>query len=44
LTNAKPGPDARAGAKVEVKGALSASGTDSAITVMSLQVVAPVCE
>jgi hypothetical protein len=44
LTNAKPGPDARAGAKVEVKGALSAAGTDSAITVMSLQVVAPVCE
>jgi hypothetical protein len=44
LTNAKPGPDARAGAKVEVKGALSAAGTDSAITVMSLQVVAPACE
>ena len=43
LTNAKPGPDVRAGAKVEVKGALSAAGAD-AITVMSLQVVAPVCE
>jgi mono/diheme cytochrome c family protein len=44
LASAKPGPDVRAGAKVEVKGALSAVGTDNGITVMSLQVVAPVCE
>jgi hypothetical protein len=44
LANAKPGPDLRAGAKVEVKGALSTAGTDNAITVMSLQMVAPVCE
>ena len=44
LANAKPAPDLRAGAKVEVKGALASAATDTAITVMSLQVVAPVCE
>jgi mono/diheme cytochrome c family protein len=43
LASAKPGPDVRAGAKVEVKGALAA-GAESAITVMSLQVVAATCE
>jgi hypothetical protein len=44
LANPKPGADVRAGAKVEVKGALSAVGTDTGITVITLQVVAPVCE
>lgn len=43
LTNAKPGPDVRAGAKVEVKGALSV-GTEGAITVISLQAVGATCE
>lgn len=43
LANAKPGQDVRAGAKVEVKGAL-ALGTESAITVMSLQAVGATCE
>ena len=43
LANAKPGPELRAGAKVEVKGVLAAGG-DDAIAVLSLQVVAPMCE
>jgi S-disulfanyl-L-cysteine oxidoreductase SoxD len=44
LTNAKLDPDARAGAKVEVKGALSTVGAEDGITVMSLQVIGPMCE
>ncbi len=44
LTNAKLEPMQEPGAKVEVKGALSAIGAEIGITVMSLQVVGPVCE
>jgi mono/diheme cytochrome c family protein len=44
LTNVKPEPRHEPGSKVEVKGALSAIGPEDGITVMSLQVVAPVCE
>ena len=44
LTNAQLEPTPEPGAKVEVKGALSAIGADAGITVMSLQVVGPVCE
>jgi len=44
LTNAKLEPQQTPGSKVEVKGALSAVGADDGVTVMSLQVVGPVCE
>jgi mono/diheme cytochrome c family protein len=44
LTNVKPEPEQEPGSKVEVKGVLSALGTENGITVMSLQVVAPVCD
>jgi len=44
LTNAKLDPEARAGTKVEVKGALSTVGAEEGITVMSLQVIGPMCE
>jgi cytochrome c553 len=44
LTNGKLDPEAKAGAKVEVKGALSAVGAEDGITVMSLQAIGPMCE
>lgn len=44
LTRAQPGADAAAGAKVEVRGVLSALGEQDGITVMSVQTVAPACD
>lgn len=44
LTNGKLDAEARAGTKVEVKGALSTVGAEDGITVMSLQVIGPMCE
>jgi mono/diheme cytochrome c family protein len=44
LTNAKLDPQAKAGTKVEVKGALSTVGAEDGITVMSLEIIGPLCE
>ena len=44
LTNESFGPQAKAGTKVEVKGALSVLGVENGITVMSLQTIGSSCE